>query len=243
MLAATLMLALVFAVLLLADAFSLRSAILSRLSGGETESGADEGFSAGIPVIDREEEEPDYVFFEITDENALDNIVPAPCYTRAMTVSYGWGERDAERQWTLEVDGDCWRLYSEPDEIFCDGERIYAFCAGFASLSEGTAWEPEVGAADLAEIRRCVDDPDYAADISAGERTVQVRTVSVNHLKDFFEIDLSSGLILTEICRYDTDTIRSITTDSLILRENPTPREQYEERAAAFLEAHPDLTP
>lgn len=235
--------ALVLAVLLLTDAFGLRSAILSRLSGGETEGGADDGISAGIPVIDREEEAPEYVFFEITDEDALDNIVPAPCYTRAMTVTYGWGERSTERHWTLEVDGDCWRLYSEPDEIFCDGERIYAFCAGYAGLSAGTEWEPEIGAADLAEIRRCVSDPDYAADISASERTVQVRTVSVNHLKDFFEIDVSSGLILTEISRYDTDTIRSITTDSLILQENQTPRERYEERAAAFLEAHPDLAP
>lgn len=229
--------------MLLADGFGLRSAILSRLSGVETEDGSGDGVSAGIPVIDREEKTPEYVFFEITDENALYNIVPAPCYTRVMTVTYGWGEQHTERHWTLEVDGDYWRLYDEWDEIFCDGERIYAFCAGFASVSVGTEWETEIGAAALEEIRRCFDDPDYAADISANERTVQVRTVSVNHLKDFYEIDVSSGLILTEICRYDTDMVRSITTDSLILRENPVSREQYAERAAAFLEAHPELAP
>ena len=232
--------ALVLAVLLLTDAFGLRSAILSRLSGGETEGGADDGISAGIPVIDREEEAPEYVFFEITDEDALDNIVPAPCYTRAMTVAYGWGERSTERHWTLEVDGDCWRLYSEPDEIFCDGERICYSIAGFAWTAGGSDWEPEIGAVTLDELRARMNDPDYAADVTATERTVQVRTISVGHMKDLFEIDVESGLILTEYSRYDNETIRTVETESLTVRENGTPREEYAERVRAFLEAHPE---
>ena len=226
-----------------ADAFGLRSALFGRFSGGESEGSAAEGGPAGIPVMERWEESASYEFFEITDENALYNIVPAPCYTRVMTVSYGWGDRKTERSWTLEADGDCWRLYDLPDEIFCDGAFIYSNVSGIAAVSAGTGWEPEIGAAGLDDIRSYVADPDYASDISADERTVQVRTVCVNHLKDYFEIDVDSGLILTEICRYDTDTIRSITTQSLTLREKPVPREEYEDRARAFLEAHPELAP
>ena len=234
---------LILAALLLADGFGLRSGLLTWLSGEESEGSANADGSSGIPVMDREEEIDAYVFFDITNENALDNIIPAPCYTRVMTVTYGWGDRETERSWTLEADGDCWRLYDLPDEIFCVGSRIYSYSAGCANVCGGTGWEPEIGASTLDDIRACMHNPDYASDISATERTVQVRTVCVNHLKDFYEIDVDSGLILTEICRFDTGTVRSITTDSLTLRENPVPREQYEERARAFLEAHPEVVP
>ncbi len=234
-------LVLLTAVLLLAfDAFGVRTRLLSVFLSGETEDGGADSSPDGIPSMTREYETPARVYFGITDENALDNIVPAPCYTRVMTVTYGWGGKTTERRWTLEADGDCWRLYGDGDEILCDGERICYSIAGFAWTAEGSDWEPEIGAVNLDELRARMNDPDYAADVTANEHTVQVRTVSVGHMKDYFEIDVESGLILTENSRYDNETIRTVATESLTVRENGTPREEYAERVRAFLEAHPE---
>ena len=228
-------------VLLLAfDAFGVRTRLLSVFLSGEAEDGGVDSSPDGIPSMTRELETPARVYFGITDENALDNIVPAPYYTRVMTVTYGWGGKSTERRWTLEADGDCWRLYGDGDEIFCDGERICYSIAGFAWTAGGSDWEPEIGAVTLDELRARMNDPDYAADVTATERTVQVRTISVGHMKDLFEIDVESGLILTENSRYDNETIRTVATESLTVREHGTPREEYAERVRAFLDAHPE---
>ena len=232
-----------FSILLVNDSFGIRSGISAFLHGNENDAEGADAVSAGLPVLTKQRvEEPDRLFFSIKAEDALSDLVPAPFYTREFVVTYGWGDRQSARRWKLTVDGDCWMLSDPPDEIFCDGALIYAYVAGYASVTEGVAWEPEVGAADIEEIAARFDNPEYAAEVTASEKTVEIRTIEVSHLKDYFEIDVESGLILTEQRRYDNDVVRSIRTESLTVGEERSYREQYDARVSDFLAAHLELS-
>ncbi len=231
-----------FAILLVNDTFGIRSRIAGLLYGNEENADGGDAVSVDLPVLTRRrDEEPDRIYFSITAEDALSNLIPAPFYTRDFTVTYGWDGRESIRRWNLTVDGECWTLSAPPDEIFCDGSHIYAYVAGYASVTEGTEWEPEVGAAKLEEIAERFQNPEYAAEVTVTEKTVQVRTVEVSHLKDYFEIDVESGLILTEQRRFDNALIRSIRTEALTLGEEHPCKELYDARVNRFMEAHPEL--
>lgn len=238
--AALVVLLLLFSFALVRDSFGIRTRLIAHFTDEEEDGKGGAAGAAGIPTMDREEDEPTRVYFEISDADALDNLIPARYYTRRLTVTYGWGERRSEKHWNLDVSGDCWRLSDPPDEIFCDGERIYSFVSGFASVAEGTDWEPEIGAETLDGIRARLNDPDYAVDVTRSENTVQVCTIEVTHMKDLFEIDIESGLILRETCRYDNDPVRTITTEALAVLEEAPVREEYEERVRDFLSSHPE---
>ena len=237
-------LVIVFAILLVNDMFGIRTTIAGFLMGNDGSPDGGDDVSVDLPVLSvKREEEPERLFFSIDADNALDNLTPAPFYTREFTVTYEWSGRKSSRHWILTVDGDCWRLSDAPDEIFCDGSRIYSYVAGFASVTEGTAWEPEVGAAAMDEIKSRFYDPEYAADVTVTDTAVQVRTVGINHLKDYYEIDIESGLIVTEQTRYDSDTVRSIRTEVLKVGEEHPYRDLYDARIRRFSANHPELTP
>ena len=94
----------------------------------------------------------------------------------------------------------------------------------------------------LEELRARRLNPDYAVDVTVSDRNVAGRTIAVNHIRDSFEIDIESGLILTEAYRLDSEPVRTIRTEALTIREAYDAAEQYEERVRNFLEAHPELT-
>ena len=233
--------ALIIAILFINNSFGIRdrlNALFARGDPGEEDSSS---LSVGLPSMTAlTDAEPEREFFSITADDALDNLVPAPFYTRRFTVTYGWEGRTTERNWTLDAAGECWRLSDPPDEIFCDGSRIYAYVAGYASVSEGTSWEPEVGAGIIEEISRRSKDRGTEAEISVSASSVTVRLRDEEHLSDYYEIDVESGLILTEQRRYDDAPIRSIVTQSLTLPEGSAYREEYDERVRDFLAAHPE---
>ena len=240
--AASLGVALIFFLLvMIRDSFGLRTRIAALFSDDAADGASDGAGQGGIPSMTKEPAGVERIYFEINNENALDNLFPVGFYTRELKVVYSWDERESEKNWTLVSEGDCWRLSDAPDEIFCDGERIYSYVAGFASVGEGTDWEPEIGAATLDGIRARLSDPDTGVTVTSGERTVQIRTETPDLMREYYEIDVESGLILSESCRYDTKTVRTISTESLTVSEDYPVREEYEERARAFYEAHPEL--
>ena len=234
------LLLILFLFVLVRDSFGIRTRIAALFSDDPADGSSDGGGQSGIPSMTKEPAASERVFFELTDGNALDNLIPVRFYTRELKVTYRWNGRETEKNWTLVSEGDCWRLYDAPDELFCDGERIYSYVAGYASVAEGTDWEPEIGAATLDGIRARWNDPDTEVTVTTGERTVQIRTESEGRMRETFEIDVESGLILSENSSYDTETVRTISTESLTVSEEYPVRDDYEERVRAFYEAHPE---
>ena len=235
----------VFLLLVVTDAYGIRTAILSPFSGGEPDEGTEKDAADALPLLSKEPEENVYrMYWDLTEENALDSIVPAPFYTRVIRVGYGWGGRVSARRWTLTVEGDCWRMSDAPDEIFCDGEFIYAELEGNASVSKGTSWETEIGATVLDDLLSRIDSGEYEAEITVvSHRTFRLLTTGEDHFSGLYEIDVESGLILSEQIRYDNEVIRSIATESRSVSEPYPVGEDYAARVREFYERHPGLAP
>ncbi|MBQ3956256.1 MAG: hypothetical protein II680_10220 [Clostridia bacterium] len=235
----------VLLVFVVTDAFGIRGAILSVFTESEPDLSAENGAADSLPLLTKEPEENVHrMYWELTEENALDAIVPAPFYTRVIRVAYGWGDRFSARRWTLTVEGDCWRLSDPPDEIFCDGKRIYSQIAGYAAVTEGTSWETEIGAAAMEDLLSRVRSGELASEITVvSKRTIRLRTSGSDLISGLYEIDAESGLILNEQIRYGDVLIRSIATESCVVSEPYPTEEDYAQRIAEFAEKYPELVP